>query len=98
MNDLHTALLNIMGGDTCNLLGLEQTTEERWGGLDGFGRAYEAADADFVDLCIGDSAFCDGIDLGFAWGLMTAFANLHGMDVGTACRIGAEVLKQEEQS
>ena len=50
------------------------------------------------DLCIGDSAFCDGIDLGFAWGLMTAFANLHGMDVGTACCIGAEVLKQEEQS
>ena len=98
MNDLQTELLDIMGGDECNLLALEQTTEGRWGGLEGFGRAYEAGDADFVDLCIGDHAFCDSVELGFAWGLLTAFGNLHNLDLGTVCCLGAEVLKQEEQS
>lgn len=85
-------LLRVMLDDPENMLGLEQATE-RWGGLAGFGRAYEANEAEFEDLCIEDSAFVDGVDLGFSWGLLTAAANLAGTDMGTMCGIAAEVVE-----
>lgn len=94
--ELHD-MLRSMWGVSENLLGLEQATEERWGGLEGFGKAYEAGEADFTDLCIEDSAFVDGIDLGFAWGLLTAAANLAGIDMGTMCMIAAEVVIADEE-
>jgi hypothetical protein len=85
-------LLRLMLDDPESMLGLEQATE-RWGGLAGFGRAYEADEALFEDLCIQDSAFVDGVDLGFSWGLLTAAANLSGMGLGTMCEIAAEVME-----
>ena len=93
--ELHD-MLRSMWGDPASILGLELCTEERWGGLAGFGKAYEAGEAEFTDLCIEDSAFVDGIDLGFAWGLLSAAANLANLDMGTMCQIAAQAIQEEE--
>lgn len=92
--ELHD-LLRLMWGDPENMLGLIQATE-RWGGLAGFGRAYEAGEALFEDLCPQDSSFVDGVDLGLSWGLLTAAANLASIDLGIVCEIAAEVIDAEE--
>lgn len=88
-------LLRLAWGVPENMLGLEQATE-RWGGLAGFGRAYDAGEAEFSDLCIEDGAFVDGVDLGFSWGVLQAVANLAGTDMGTLCKIAAEAIDAEE--
>ena len=88
-------LLRLAWGVPENMLGLELAAE-RWGGLAGFGRAYEANEAEFEDLCIEDGAFADGVHLGFAWGMLQAVANLAGTDMGTMCQLAAEAIDAEE--
>ena len=64
-------LLRLMWGRPYYIRGLEQATE-RWGGLAGFGRAYEANQAHLEDLYMkGDSAFEDGVNLGFSFNCLT---------------------------
>lgn len=93
--DIHSMVLDTMGGDTINLWALEQTTAERWGGLSGFAAAYAGGEAEFSCLCLDDSAFADGIDLGFAWGLLTAVSNLAGVDMETVLHAAHELLESE---
>ena len=87
-------MLRRMWGDPQNLAALEDATEARWGGLEQFGRDYEAGKAEFSDLCSQEEG-ADPLDLGFAWGLLTATANLCDIDMGTMCQLAAESLEVE---
>jgi len=89
--EFHATLLKLVSDETANLWPLESATEERWGGLAGFSKAYEAGDAEFSDLL----EFGDGADLGFAWGLLTAAANLENTGMDTMLLAAAELLEKE---
>ena len=92
-NNITYTLLAACGDDESNLWTLQLVTEERWGGLSGFVAAYTEAEAEFSCLCEeaadrGD----DGIDLGYAWGILTAAANLTGEGMEAALRAACEML------
>ncbi len=89
--ELHATLMKLLGDETANLWPLESATEERWGSLAGFSKAYEAGDAEFSDLL----EFGDGVDIGVAWGLLTAAANLENTGMDTMLLAAAKLLEKE---